>query len=126
MTAHSSQKKGPASAPTLPGHGSTNAQKDMEMNKHVNSTAPAGAASVERISPALSAVYRSGAETIDAQLTELVDQFKRDAMAIDPTITGLWMGKDLTFDDRPHGAVQSVFLERDHAPFAQRRRLGDA
>lgn len=40
----SAQKKGPAEAATSPSHGSTNPAKDMEMNKHVNSTAAAGAA----------------------------------------------------------------------------------
>jgi hypothetical protein len=38
------KKKGPAEAATSPDHGSTNPSKGMEMNKHVDTTAAAGAA----------------------------------------------------------------------------------
>jgi len=79
----------------------------------------AAAASVSVISPALGSVYRSGAQSADDQLIELVDHFKQDAMAIDPSITGLWLGHDATIPGR-RSAVVSLYLEREHAPFVRK------
>lgn len=45
MTATSQKAKGPASVGALPDHSSTNPLQGMEMNKHSNTTAAAGAAS---------------------------------------------------------------------------------
>lgn len=81
---------------------------------------PAATVATE-ISPTLSRVYRSGAQTMDDQLSELVTQFKLDAMAIDPSIKGAWVGRDMTIEGRDN-AVMSIFLERDSNPFIQRRR----
>lgn len=56
----STKKKGPASVGALPSHGSTNPQKDMDMNKHVNTTAAAGTASETRdIGDAIDIVCRA-------------------------------------------------------------------
>lgn len=81
---------------------------------------------VTKISPAMSIALRSGASTVDQLLVELVDQFKRDAMAIDPTITGLWLYRDQTMPGRDlGGAVQGLFLDRAHAPLrASDRKAG--
>lgn len=73
--------------------------------------------SASKISPALGTAYRSGAVTVDQLLVELADQFKRDAMAIDPTITGFLLCRDLRIEGRdPTGAVNGIVLERAHAP----------
>jgi hypothetical protein len=72
--------------------------------------------SAAKIPPALATVYRSGAVGTHQELVELVDQFKRDAMAIDPSITGIWMFTDQTIPDLPHGLVQGLYIEREHAP----------
>lgn len=75
-----------------------------------------------KISPALGAAYRSGAVTPDQLLVELADQFKRDAMAIDPTITGMWLARDLTMEGRDlRGVVNGIILERAHSPFVRHR-----
>lgn len=82
---------------------------------------------VSRISPALGAALRSGAKTTDQILIELMDQFVEDAKAIDPTILGAWVGRDLTLPGRqrdPGGAVQSVFFERAHAPLRSSGKVG--
>tara|TARA_R100000365_G_C2690038_1_gene32251 strand:+ start:268 stop:543 length:276 start_codon:yes stop_codon:yes gene_type:complete len=82
------------------------------MQKHITS-ATGGATTT--LSPTLGRAYRSGAATIDQLLLELMDQFKRDAMAIDPTIIGAWVCRDLTAHDRdPGGAVHGIVLEREH------------
>lgn len=87
----------------------------------------AAAASVTAISPALGAAYRSGAKTIDQLLVELADQFKRDAMAIDPTITGMWLSRDMTMEGRDlSGAPAGIFLERAHAPLRTSERKAGA
>lgn len=73
------------------------------------------------ITPTLGAAYRSGAQSADQLLVDLADRFIADAMAIDPTITGGWLYRDLTApgrDDR--GAVQGILLEREHAPLCRR------
>ena len=83
-------------------------------------TRPVEPGTTTMISPAVGAAYRSGAGTVDQLLVELVDQFRLDAMTIDPTITGLWLYRDLTAPDRdPKGAVQGFFLERAHAPLCR-------
>jgi|GEM_PF-6506870 len=83
------------------------------------------AAPVTTISPALGAAYRSGAKTVDQLLVELADQFKRDATAIDPTITGFLICRDLRMEGRdPCGAVNGIVLERDHAPVHPGRKGG--
>ncbi len=83
--------------------------------------AVAAPAAATAISPALSKVYRDGAVSIDDQLSALVTQFKTDAMAIDPSIKGAWVGRDMTIEGRT-AAVMQIFLERDSNPFVQRRR----
>lgn len=71
---------------------------------------------VSKISPALGGAFRSGATTVDQLLVELADQFKRDAMAIDPTITGFLICRDLQMEGRdPRGALNGIVLERPHA-----------
>lgn len=85
-------------------------------------TGVAGAGvSVSTISPAVAAVYRSGAIDIDDQLAELAAQFKRDAMVIDPTISGMWLGADMTFKGRD-AAVFSITFEREGSEFLKPRR----
>lgn len=75
---------------------------------------------VSKLSPALGNALRSGATTTDQLLVELVDQFKLDAMAIDPTILGVWLYRDMTMLGRdPSGAVQGLFIERKHSPLRQ-------
>jgi hypothetical protein len=56
----------------------------------------------------------------DAQLRDLADQFKLDAMAIDPTVTGMWGYYDETINDRD-SAFQGLFLERKGSPLIRRR-----
>lgn len=56
----------------------------------------------------------------DALLTDLASQFKLDAMAIDPTITGMWTYNDMTIEERD-SAFQGLFLERAASPFIRRR-----
>ena len=94
----------------------------MEMTMNTNTpTRPGGATTA--ISPSLGRAYRSGAATVDQLLVELADQFIADAKAIDPTITGGWMYRDLTRGGRerdPHGAVQGFYLEREHAPLVRK------
>lgn len=80
---------------------------------------------VSKISPTVGKALRSGAMTTDQLLVELVDQFKLDAMAIDSTITGLWLYRDMTMPDRDiRGAVQGLFLEREHAPLLSSEKVG--
>lgn len=82
-------------------------------------TGVAGAGvSVSTISPAVAAVYRSGAMDIDDQLAELAAQFKRDAMVIDPTIVGMWLGSDMSFAGRGRDrAIFSIAFEREDSVF---------
>lgn len=106
--------------------GGSNHPTDMEMTmtSH-NTSAPVGATTT--ISPTLGKVYRSGAATTDQLLVELCDQFKLDAKAIDPTITGLWLYRDLTAPNRdPRGAVSGFFIEREHAPLRSSDRKAGA
>lgn len=73
-------------------------------------------ATVTAISPALGAAYRSGAKTPDQLLVELADQFKRDAMAVDPTITGIWLSRDMRMEGRHCGAPNAIIFERKGEP----------
>ncbi|MBL8577696.1 MAG: hypothetical protein JNK47_10750 [Mesorhizobium sp.] len=83
------------------------------------------APTLNMVAPTLARVYRTGAIDVDTLLEELLVQFKSDAQAIDPTIKGAWVGRDLTMEGRvPSGAVSSVYFERDHAPFVRRRQAG--
>lgn len=86
----------------------------------------AAVSSVAAISPALGATYRSGAKTVDQLLVELADQFKLDAMAIDPTITGMWLCRDMLMEGRDiGGAPNGLVLERAHAPLlASQQKAG--
>lgn len=78
------------------------------------------------ITPTLGKAYRSGAKTVDQLLVNLMDQFVEDAKAIDPTIIGAWVGRDMTTRGRdPGGAVQSVFLEREGMELRQPSRKVD-
>lgn len=79
----------------------------------------AAAGAFTAISPALSKVFRTGATDVDAMLRELVLQFKIDAMSIDPTIKGVWIGHDLTFKGRSN-AVFQVNFEREGSMFFNR------
>lgn len=76
---------------------------------------------VTAISPTLGKVFRSSGRDVDTQLKVLVDQFKEDAKAIDPTIKGAWIGHDMSLDDREQ-ALMSIYFERDHAPFVRRSK----
>lgn len=71
------------------------------------------------ISPTLARVYRTGAQSVDDQLSELATQFKTDAMTIDPTIKGMWVVNDLTHPDRD-SAFQAIYFERENAPFTSK------
>ena len=73
-------------------------------------------ATVTAISPALGAAYRSGAKTTDQMLVELADQFKRDAMAIDPTITSVWLSRDMRMESNHAGAPNAIIFERKGEP----------
>lgn len=98
----------------------TNPHKELTMNTNTP-TRPGGATTA--ISPSLGRAYRSGAKTVDQLLVELADQFIADAKAIDPTITGGWLYRDLTRGGRerdPHGVVQGFYLEREHAPLVRK------
>jgi hypothetical protein len=74
------------------------------------------AATVTAISPALGAAYRSGAKSTDQLLVELADQFKRDAMAVDPTITGIWLCRDMRMESNYAGAPNAIIFERKGEP----------
>jgi hypothetical protein len=92
----------------------------MEMTMDTNTPARPGGATTA-ISPSLGKAYRSGAKSVDQLLVELVDQFKLDAMAIDPTITGAWLARDMTMRGRdPGGAVHGLFLERENSPLVRK------
>lgn len=90
------------------------------MVKITRRAAVAGIATASVVAPTIAAVYRTGAVDIDAQLRELADQFKRDAMAIDPTIKGMWLGHSFEVPGR-ESAVMSIFLERDSDPFIAKK-----
>ena len=75
------------------------------------------AASVTAMSPALGRALRGSTDVndIDTQLTILFEQFNRDARAIDPTITGAWVMRDLTVKGRacdPRGAISCIAFQR--------------
>lgn len=96
----------------------TNPHKELMMQSNTTS-APSGATTA--ISPSLGKAYRSGAKSVDQLLVELADQFIADAKAIDPTITGGWLYRDLTAPERDdRGAVQGFYLEREHAPMCRK------
>jgi len=80
-----------------------------------------GAATATAISPTLARVYRTGAVDIDTQLRELADQFQRDAMVIDPTIEGVWLGHDFTVPGR-ESAVMCVTFERKTSRLVRRAK----
>ncbi|URK87753.1 hypothetical protein LP421_07915 [Rhizobium sp. RCAM05350] len=98
--------KGPAEAATSPSRGSTNLQKDTEMNRTEHSTAAAGRpvpflpthATVKEL---MNEIQEGGAITVDQQLEALIDLFAKAARAIDPSIITVWVGRGGEGLDRP-------------------------
>lgn len=76
---------------------------------------------VTKISPNVAKVFRTGAVDVDDQLAELARLFTEDARAIDPTISGMWLGSDMTFKGRA-AAVFSVTFERKGSEFLKPAR----
>lgn len=64
---------------------------------------------IAQVRDILEDVRASGAETVEAQLTVLFDKFNTAARAIDPSIKGSWMGRDMTLENKPY----IIGFERD-------------
>lgn len=56
--------------------------------------APNATVDIASVRDILDDIRRSGATTVDQQLTVLFDKFNIAARAIDPSITGSWVGRD--------------------------------
>lgn len=56
----------------------------------------------------VASVRRTGANTVNDQLTELAVKFKEAAQLIDPTIEGAWCGYDVDDGNK----LYALFLER--------------
>lgn len=54
------------------------------------------------------------------QLLQLAAQFRDAAKAIDPTITGAWLGQAVPVQSDEEGVLNSVYLERKHDPFVRK------
>lgn len=50
----------------------------------------------------------------------LAMKFRDDCMALDPTVTGAWIGFDEIMDGPREDRVQAIYLTRDHAPFVRK------
>lgn len=98
------KKKGPASAPTLPDHGSNNpSQKVTAMNKHVDTTASAKTARDCLVADAM--------RNLEDDICSLLNMARILAELLDQDLVGYEDGKKVQMPDR--GKTMKVYLGHD-------------